>query len=400
MSLLPRKSKNGEHFIAVFDIGSGSIGGAFVSIAPNKNPEIIFATRRDIPFQEKLNFQRFLETMVKTLEEMFAAMQKAGGGIKIEQAFCVLASPWYASQTRLIRYNQPEPFVVTEKGLNKIIQKEIELFRDSKLFARSKVANTAPEIMESKNIQIKLNGYEVRNPYGKRVSELEIALYISMIPANIFKSINESIMKFWHVSDVHFSSFAFTAFDTIRDAFVDESSFMFMDISSEVSDISLARDNVLLESISFPAGKNLLIRALVSGMKTTPAAAISELNLYLENKSTKEHAKQIEEILGKATAQWTQFFQDAIAQFATEFPIPRTIFYTTDDNVTKWFEQAIVNASLEKNTPDENTFMIRSLGNSFLNKFVQVLEPDFKDPFIAIETIFANKFTGINSRTK
>ena len=395
MSLFGRKNKSGQHFIIVFDIGSASIGGSFASIDGSKAPEIIFATRRDIPFQEKLNFERFLQSMIKTLEEMFVTMQKAGGGVTVDQAFCVLASPWYASQTRLVHYNQPQPFNVTEKGLHKLIQKEIELFRDSKLFARSKVGDTMPEIMESKNIQMKLNGYEVRDPFGKKASELEIALYISMIPANIYKSINDSIKKFWHVPDVHFSSFSYTAFDTIRDIFTDEQTFLFMDISGEVTDISLAKDNVLLESISFPAGKNMLIRALISGMKTTPAAATSELKLYLENKCTREHAQRIEKLLESASKEWLVFFEDALVQFASEFPIPRTIFYTVDDDATKWFEAAIKQTDFTKFSQEESTFVIRSLGTTFLNKFIQVLEPDFQDPFLAIETIFANKFSNL-----
>ena len=290
MALFQRKGKSGQHFIVVFDIGSASIGGAFASIDSGKTPEVIFTTRRDIPFQEKLNFQRFLESMIKTLEEMFVALEKAGGGVKVDQVFCVLASPWYASQTRLVHYNQPQPFTVTEKGLAKLVQKEIELFRDSKLFERSKQSDAAPEIMESKNIQMKLNGYEVKSPFGKRTNELEVALYISMIPGNIFTSINESIKKFWHLPEVHFSSFSFTAFDTIRDIFADETSFLFMDISGEVTDISLAKDNVLLESISFPAGKNMLIRQLVAAMKTTSGAARTELKMYLEGKSNREHS--------------------------------------------------------------------------------------------------------------
>lgn len=395
MGLLQRKQKAGQHFIIIFDIGSASIGGAFASVDGSRVPEIIFTTRRDIPFQEKLNFQRFLDSMVKTLEEMFISMQKAGGGVRVSQAYCVLASPWYASQTRLVRYEQPTPFIVTEKGLNKLIQKEIDLFRDSKLFARSKVGDALPEIMESKNIQMKLNGYEVRTPFGKKASELEVALYISMIPANIFRSINESIVKFWHTPSVHFSSFSFTAFDTIRDIFTDEACFLFMDISGEVTDISLAKDNVLLESISFPAGKNMLIRALVKGMKSTPAVAISEMNLYLEGKSTKEHAKQVEEILNEESKEWLLFFEDALSQFATEFPVPRTIFYTADDSVTKWFEGAIHDANFSRFSREEGQFQVRALGNSFLNKFVQVNEPSFQDPFLAIETIFANKFTNL-----
>ena len=175
MSLFQRGGKDGKHFVVIFDIGSGSIGGAFVGIEGEKPPEIIFTTRRDIPFQEKLNFQRFLDSMIKTLEEMFVLMKKAGGGVKVDQAYCILSSPWYASQTRLIRYSQDTAFSVTENGLDKLIQKEVALFSNSKLFAHSKTGDAPPEIMESKNIQIKLNGYEMQAPYGKKASELEIA---------------------------------------------------------------------------------------------------------------------------------------------------------------------------------------------------------------------------------
>lgn len=398
MPLFRKKPKSGQHFIIVFDIGSASIGGAFASIDPSRHPEIIFTTRRDIPFQEKLNFDRFLDSMIKTLEDMFAVMQKAGGGVLVDQAFCVLASPWYASQTRLVHYNQPTPFVISEHGLQKLIQKEIQLFRESKIFAHSKDGNAPPDIMESKNIQIKLNGYEVRNPYGKRASLLEVALYISMIPTNIHRSINESITKFWNLKDVHFSSFSFTAFDTIRDMFPDESSFLFVDISGEVTDISLAKDGVLLESISFPAGKNMLIRSVAKEMQSTPAIALSEMNLYFENKSTHEHSKQIETIIRRETKEWRIFFEDALAQFAVEFPIPRSIFYTADDNVSKWFDMAIQEASPTRFSEEDGQFIVRSLGNQFLDRFVTAIEPDHRDPFLAIETIFANKFTTLIKR--
>ncbi len=395
MPLFRKKPKSGQHFIIVFDIGSASIGGAFVSIDSSRLPEIIFTTRRDIPFQEKLNFERFLTSMTKTLEEMFAVMQKAGGGVTVQHAFCILASPWYASQTRLVRYNQPQPFVVTPNGLEKLIQKEIELFRESKLFAHSKVGNVPPDIMESKNIQMKLNGYEVSDPFGKKASTLEVALYISMIPANIHESINQSITKFWNLRSVHFSSFSYTAFDTIRDMFVDESCFLFVDISGEVTDISLVKDGVLLESISFPAGKNMLIRSIAKEMQTTVVAAASEMNLYLENKSSREHAKQIEQIMRDETKEWKIFFEDALSQLAVEFPIPRPIFYTADDNVSKWFESAIREANFTRFSEEDGQFFVRSLGNQFLDKFVSVIEPDSRDPFLAIETIFANKFTSL-----
>lgn len=393
MALFQGGQKGGRRFVVVFDIGSASIGGAFVSIDAEKAPEIIFTTRRDIPFQEKLNFQRFLDSMMKTLEEMFVLMQKASGGVRVTEAYCVLASPWYASQTRLIRYSQAAPFTVTEDGLDQLIQKEIALFRDSKLFTHTKAGDATPEIMEAKTIQIKLNGYEMRFPYGKKASQLEIAVYISMIPASIKTSILGSITKFWHITTVHFSSFSFTAFDTIRSIFPDEQSFLFMDISGEVTDISLARDNVLLESISFPGGKNMLIRALIEKLKTTPTLAVSELELYSAQKLTPARAEQIESALNETTKTWQTLFNNALRQFAKEFPIPRAIFYTADDNMSEWFERAIKETSLTRFAEEKGVFVVRSLGNAFLRKFVHIAEPDFQDPFLAIEAIFANKFS-------
>lgn len=395
MGFFSSKESGGQQYIAIFDIGSGSIGGAFVNIERGKTPQVIFSTRKNIPFQEKLNFQRFFDSMVKTLEEMFVEMQKGNNSIKINKVFCVLASPWYASQTRLIHYEQETVFTITEKGLSKLINKEIELFRDSNLFTHAKTGDALPEIMESKNIQMKLNGYEVREPIGKRATRLDIALYISMIPANIHRSIEASIAKFWHVSTAHFSSFSFTTFDTIRDIFTDESSFLFIDISSEVTDISLAKDNVLLESISFPMGKNMLIRSLVEKMGATPTVAMSELSLYLEGKSTREHAKQVEDALEGAMKEWRIALENSLARFASEFPIPRTIFYTADNDAGDWFEKAINEVELARFSKEENSFIVRALGNAFLGKFVQIAEPSFEDPFLSIETIFANKFTSL-----
>lgn len=393
MSLFQRKG-GGRRSVAVFDIGSGSIGGAFVNLNPGNIPEIIFSARRNIPVQAELNFQRFLDSMGKTLEGLALAMQKAGGGVRVGEIYVILASPWYASQTRLVRYQQDVPFTVTEKGVGKLVEKEIEAFRNSKLFTHLRAEEGAPEIMESKNIQIKLNGYALTRPYGKKVTELEIAVYVSMLPANIRSLITESLAKFWHAK-THFSSFSLTTFDAIRSVFPEEPSFLFLDISGEVTDISLARDNILLESMSFPSGKNALIRAIAEIMKISPALAASELELYAQKKSSLEHAKRIGEILKEEAEEWRAFLKEALARFAAEFPIPRVIFYTADDVVSQWFETTIAETKFSRWGEAEDGFVVRALGNTLLNKFVRVAAPDLEDPFLSVEAIFANKLSSL-----
>jgi hypothetical protein len=110
MSFFHFGRKSGQHFVIIFDIGSASIGGAFVNIEVGKIPEIIFTIRRDIPFQEKLNFDRFLSAMITTLEEMFVTMKKSGGDVHIASLLhpgmhhkhdsCTTISPFHFSSRR------------------------------------------------------------------------------------------------------------------------------------------------------------------------------------------------------------------------------------------------------------------------------------------------------------
>lgn len=396
MSLFKHLRKDAERVVAIFDIGSGSIGGAFVGITAGESPEILFTVRRDIPFQEKLNFRRFLDAMTKTLEEIAKSLKESGVGLHAEEAYCVLASPWYASQTRLVRFAQETPFTVTKSGLDELVQKEISALRDSKMFDRAKMGEALPEIMETKNLQIKLNGYETKDPLKKKTSELELALYISMVPANIRRTISASIGKFWKPWNVHFSSFSLAAFETLRETFPDDRSFLFADISGEVTDISLVRNGVLFESLSFPSGKNFLIRGLLHKTKTSAMLVNSELDLYAKHESTLEHAKQINDVLGESTKEWQGFFGDALTQLALEFPIPRTIFYTADNNVAEWLGGAIREEGARRFSREEGAFRVISLSDTFLSKHIRTALPDFQDSFLAIEAIFAYKLSSFN----
>jgi hypothetical protein len=163
---------------------------------------------------------------------------------------------------------------------------------------------------------------------------------------------------------------------------------------SECIKSSKRKRGVLLESISFPAGKHLLIRGVISKMKTTPAAAASELSLFLAGNSSRDHIQQIESALSDATKEWLLFFKDALSQMSEEFPIPRRIFYTSDEDIGPWFGRVIN----ENNQEEGRSFKLTCLNDSFLKSYVSVIDPAFRDPFIEIETIFAHKLTQLKNK--
>lgn len=391
MRLFGTSSKRDRRHIVILDIGSGSVGGALCAIAPGKMPEIRFVSRKPIVFQEHLYFPRLLNSMRKTLAELGGELRNATGQTKIDRVHAVLASPWYSSQTRIVHYARPEQFFVTERGVAKLVEHEIGLFRSSKLFTKSKEDYVPPQIVEAKNIRIALNGYEVQNPFGKRATELDLALYISMVAGGAHAALRDDIAAIFPHVPVHFSSFSFTAFDTIRDMFVDESCFFFMDITGEATDLSIVNENVLLESVSFPFGTNTLLRVLTGATKQDTASAASELSLFVSGDLSPARVREIDGLLRPSLDEWSGFFSDALHRFAKKFPIPRVIFYTIDDASSGIFEDALKRTRFSHLGGEDHVFTARHLGMKFLGKFTEIADPNGQDPFIAIEAIAAKK---------
>src|ERR1700722_19426911 len=112
-----------EKVAAVFDIGNGSIGVALVKFARGQKPTIIYTYREPITFLAEPNPKRLLGAMLKLLSSV--AGHLAGHGLKylppsyigrehVRDVFCVVAAPWYVSETKTVRVSKDEPFVITQ----------------------------------------------------------------------------------------------------------------------------------------------------------------------------------------------------------------------------------------------------------------------------------------------
>ena len=119
-------SKNDKEYVLLFDVGNGSIGVAVAEISDNKNilnkAKLVEVYRETIPFQEHLRFDHFTKTVAKSIE---SAAKRVQAELKypIEKAYLILASPWYASQTRVVNLRKSESFTFTEELFAEMIKK-------------------------------------------------------------------------------------------------------------------------------------------------------------------------------------------------------------------------------------------------------------------------------------
>ena len=376
-----------ERKIILLDVGSASVGGAVAVLKEGVSPTILFNVREDMVLQDDLNMNRFTSSMLEVLERILEKIVKSGVGFPNE-FFCVLSSPWYESTTKIVTMKKEEPFTVTHKILGVFIEKEVDEFKSN---MRGTKKGGLLEIIDTKNIQMKLNGYETGNPYGKKVKNFEAAVFMSLGSKEILDAIRGKIFRASHSKDIEFSTFSLSAFSAVRDIFTDKDNFLFLDITGEVSDVMLVNDGVPVKTASFPLGENFIVRSVASGMNTTFGEVKSLLNMHIAGKDDGTLSNKLDDVLSIAQKKWLQEFKDTAARVSEGTPLPSTIFFTADIGIAHLFEDAIKEGGIGQFTTVDEIFDIRFLSPNLLAKFCSFKDGVEKDPFIILEAIFADR---------
>ncbi len=384
------RSKDKKELALVFDLGSSSVGGALFEIQKHGIPKIVLSIREPIILEDKIDINQFLSLAIKSLEIVAKRICMAGVG-KPSKIFCTLSSPWYASQTRVIKLEKNAPFLFTSKLADSLIQKEISLFEEENLAKFSRDDNKI-QLIEFKNMKTTLNGYVTPDPLNKKTKKLEMTVFISMSIDKILRKIEETISKHFHPDNIKFSSFVIASFTVARDIFVGQNNFLLVDIAGEVTDISMIKNDILINSISYPLGYNFIVRGVAESLNCTLSEAESFISLYKDEHATESIEKKLEPIVNKLKAQWLGRFQESLINLSDNISVPATIFITVDQGLTGFFSKIIKNDQFNKYTLTEPEFRIIFLDVKTLNGITAFKDNVNRDLFLVIESIYLNRF--------
>lgn len=385
---VPKMEK--ENLVLLFDIGSSSIGGVFLKTQNSGIPKIVFSVRELIVLKEEINVEQFLSLTVKSLEVVVSKAYMAGFG-KPDKIFCTLSSPWYVSQTRIINYTKNTPFVFTAKLADSLIQNEINVFEMEHL---AQYINTehSVRIIELKNIKIMMNGYETMSPLNQKGKELEMTIFVSMSPEKILKTIEDAIVKRFHFKEIIFTSFVLAFFTVIRDLYSDQDDFLLVDVGGEVTDISIVKKNILREAVSFPIGRNSIVRGVAYNLKYSLDEAKSSISLLKDDHADALMVKKFEPIISKLKTEWLQKFQESLSTLSHDISVPHTIYMAIDKDFVGFFSEIIKTEQFNQYTLTDSKFKVIVLNGEMLQGLAFFEGDMLRDSFLTIGSIYINRF--------
>jgi len=380
-------SKKMSERVLVVHVDSSSVTGAFVSIGGGVT-SVLSSASADIAIVKDLASADFEREMRKALSAMLATLRALGQGAP-DRIAVYLASPWYASQVRVARTSRPTDFVASPTLLNDMISRELKAFEEEEM--RASYASGAPlRAIESKTVQVKLNGYVAADPLGKACKELELSIFVSVAPEAMLSGI-EDIVEREYKAPLRFSTFLASSFVVTRDFFPHEDDYLLIDVGGEITDVSVVRAGALATSFSFPIGRNALLRRLSHGLGRSISEAIAICALYKEDKVEASVRDACAGIVKDSKDEWLASFQRAAFTGAGERSLPSTVMLSVGSDIAPWFVETVRREEFHRGSGTGHVPKVILLEASVFHESLRFEQGADRNPFIMIDALAASR---------
>jgi len=399
MTLFNKKQglKEGS-FVAIFDIASASVGGLLFKYHKNGIPEIVNCVRKPADFPLDNGFKPIWRSLHQAFKNVNDHLIK-NVNKKPEIAFCIFSSPWYISQTRIIKVKRDKSFMISKDLIKNLLEDEMNSFK--KLWQKSPLSPKGKSIvLEKALLKSVINGYSIKNPVSLSAENLDIFCFLSLGLKEMEEKIKEDILNYIKPNNIHFHSFSFTLFSILKNLINTEEGFMFLDITGELTDIFLIRNGIIEESNCFSRGENFLIRRLASAFNIDMAEARSIMTQYQRKELENSNSEKISTILKPAGEEWARSLKKMFEEMAQEKPLPHHLYFCGPSSTIKEIKEPIATQNFTTLTTLNTTFLIKHFNpEALINHFN--FDKGFstsKDIFLLIETLFSENILKNNTK--
>lgn len=388
---LPYFKKNLSGTVAIFDVKSGSVGGALVEFNSRKGPTIRYAHRVSFKVKDTSNLSSEESGMLTTLRAVAEKLcsqglpkllEAKGGCLGVDFVAVFIGAPWASVRVVTKNIETNESLVITQKWMGETLRSILE-------------SQTAPEggpacFLEQSIIRVLLNGYPTSEPSGKRANRVDIVALEAHMSEKIALSMKEVLEKAFHKNEVSLRSALLASFTTIRDHFESEDNFILMNVGSDITEIALVREDALSGTSILPRGARTLIESAATEFKTVPEEAGARLRLHAEGKLV-ESSKKLQGVLASLEKDWQQSLDKSLGELKALRGLPHTLFLLVSPEIAPWFSKLLRSPASSLHTLTREPFRVVELHGEELLKHHNVNAEVMPDAPLSIETLFLSR---------
>ncbi len=278
------------------DISADSVAGAYAYYKEGELPVLLYTRRYPIEIRKDEPHER---AMLRALTILGSTLIREGAPILMRttgrgRADTILVSidaPWQETSVRTERFDRQTSFVLTKSMVIAAIEKT-SIVPPGKFLADESIIGTI------------LNGYEMRDPYGKKVHRAEIIILTSFIDTRVVGGIATLIKNLYHTEHILIIAGSSLRYQAMMKVFPHERDALMLDAAGSMTSIALVRKGFLVAVVEVPSKYS--------------------------------------------TASWADHIGNELAILAQKYPLPRTIFLLAREPEIASLEEKLEAANLSK----------------------------------------------------
>lgn len=385
MNIFDKKKKG---CTLILDIGNKSIIAALVVFNKNNKPEFICSQKELFSIDTELSARKIELQMNKIVDSVVAKIVKEGSKrqVKIDTVFVVFSSPWFVAKTKKISLNNQKEFYITKDFLSDITDSEVSKFKEE----MRQSTETVFELIESTFVLGRINGYAVNSPIGKKTKNFDAYIYLSLTHNSLLKKIQSIIHKHTHLNpeEITVSTFPVVSFKVVKDLLTDQSSFVLLDVTGELSEITLVSDDAIVKTVTIPSGKNLIYKQISKELNTSIEIAESTLKLYTAKKLNDDVNLKIEGVLSSVEKEWSVYLENALNEISPNAILPSSLFLTSDDDISNIYKYFLTIQKLDSTALFRKNLNITQIDLDKLSSFYFTKTYVPLDEFVIMDALY------------
>ncbi|MBU6323215.1 MAG: hypothetical protein KGI41_02985 [Patescibacteria group bacterium] len=369
--------------LALIDIGSASVGGAYAAFADDDMPVILYTAREEIRMREDSlllsDLERALSDLLGRLtREGAAALARGTGSGAVDDILVSVAAPWEKTDIDVRIVERKSAFTFSHALISETFGKEEARLEPGRVLTDHAVIATL------------LNGYETNEPFGKRATRAELVVLTTTLLEQAALAIKGAIARAYNRKSMRVVGFPFVAYTVFRDVYPHERDYLIVDVTGEATAVSLVKRGILVDVATCSCGLNDLLRLAHAHAGAGEAGALPDMRRLADDAV----ATRVDDTrLGEARETWRTRFRETLADFASRFPLPRVVFLLSDADVRPFMQRLIVETPLPELRLSDEPFSVIPVAPEQLAPYIHTRGEAHADEFLSMLALFANKST-------
>lgn len=375
----------------IVDIGNSAVRAGLVLFEKDKKPEVIFTKSLPINPDQKPKTDDIESLTLEYTDQVLMSVLKENPSKTHrhpERILCTLSSPWFFSKNKEILVENQNNFYITNKFINDVLEKESDIYK------KELGGDDHIEVIEKVVVNTKINGYEINSPIGMKTKKATFNIYLSIAPLSFVKKLEKKFYSNTHIDKnrIIYHSFPFVCKEAVNKLFGGDNDYGHIDMTGEVTDLTIISNGLLEHTVSLPFGKNTIIRQIGKEMDLPYQVALSTFHTYQMNMLKESTSSRIKEILSRIEKECHVYLEEALSSISPKVFLPKNIFITTDTDTSALCREFIENTTFNPEVSGQNRIQSTAIEDNVFKNILDYDKNAIFNTYISIESLFLSKF--------